>query len=113
MNNQVEGRLFVNSIFSTLTTMPAYVQELFPGLSRNQSELVASLYQVPGFNVIVEQTIEIIGDYGCIKLFVCVIQDPDSVCSNLCLPDLYHATVFQRAILQGTAPHKPKSVEKN
>ena len=63
--------------------------------------------------MLVGQAIEIMGDCGCIKLFVRVIQGPDSVCSNLCLPDLYHATVFQRAILQGTAPHKPKSVEKN
>ena len=94
MNNQVEGRLAVNPVLSAFTAMPAYVQELSPGLSRNQSELVAPLYQGSGFNVLVEQAIKIMGDCGCIKLFVRVIQGPDSVCSNLCLPDLYHATVF-------------------
>ena len=62
MNNQFEGRIFVNQNFTTNITTANYVQTLFPGLSAAQSRAVASLYQGIGFNTVFDQVVQVMGD---------------------------------------------------
>lgn len=68
MNNQVEGRIFVSATFAANTTTPDYIQNLFPGLSRIQSELVAFLYQGIGFDTVFDQVVQVMGDCKCFKI---------------------------------------------
>jgi hypothetical protein len=67
MNNQFEGRTFVNQNFADNTTTAEYVQSLFPGLSTAQSGAVALMYQDVGFHTVFDQVVQIMGD--CERLF--------------------------------------------
>ena len=62
MNNQFEGRTFVNQNFTSNITTAEYVHSLFPSLSTAQSRVVASMYEGVGFNTVFDQVVQVMGD---------------------------------------------------